>query len=471
MTSPAEPVVFSPLFTPLIAAASHPHASQRQLLIAVGGSVCIIVVLITWCKLHPFLALILGSLTLALGVGTPLQESLTSFGNGFGSMSASVGVLIALGAMLGKLLADSGGADRIVHTILDHTSARQLPWAMALIAFLVGIPLFFEVGLVLLIPVIILVARRGEQSIIRVGIPALAGLSVLHGLVPPHPGPLIVISALHANLGLTLALGVLIAVPTIAISGPLLSGPMANWVHAEAPAGLVAQFERSGKREHQPSFANALATILLPVVLMLGKAVADTVLESGSDFCVALDTLGSPMVALLLATLVSMITLGRGAGMSLKELSSTVNNSLPAIAGILLIVGAGGGFKQTIVDTGVAQVISEMAQRWSISVLLFGWLLAALIRVATGSATVATITASGIVAPLAARLDSVHTALLVLAVGAGSLFFSHVNDAGFWMVKEYFGMTVGQTLQTWSVMETVISVVALISVLVLGAML
>jgi GntP family gluconate:H+ symporter len=471
MTTSTATFVFHPLFSSLIAVVPQVHAGPSQLLTALVVSVAVIVVLISWLKLHPFLALTLGSLVLALGVGTPLQDSFTSFGSGFGSTTTSVGVLIALGAMLGKLLSDSGGTDRIVQTILSHTSPRWLPWAMALIAFLIGIPLFFEGGLVLLIPVIILVARRSGQSLIRVGIPALAGLSVLHGLVPPHPGPLIAISALHANLGLTLALGILIAVPTVIISGPLLSGPMARWVHAEAPAGLVSEFESSSHREHQPSFVNALTSILLPVVLMLGKTVADTSLSAGSQLRIALDVLGSPMVALLLATLISMFTLGRGAGMSRKELSSAVGNSLPGIAGILLIVGAGGGFKQTIVDTGVAQVISQVAQQWSISALLFGWLLAVLIRLATGSATVATITASGILAPLAASLDPVHTALLVLAVGAGSLFFSHVNDAGFWLVKEYFGMSVGQTLRTWSVMETVISVIALIFVLLLGAVL
>ena len=382
------------------------HAGRGQLLIAVGVSVALIVVLITWLKLHPFLALTLGSLVMALGAGTPLQDSFNSFGNGFGSTTTSVGVLIALGAMLGKLLADSGGADRIVQTILKHTSEHWLPWAMALIAFLIGIPMFFEVGLVLLVPVIILVSRKGKNSLIRVGIPALAGLSVLHGLIPPHPGPLIAIAALHANLGLTLGLGVLVAIPTVAIAGPLLAGPMSRWVHAEAPAGLVAELEKPGQRAHQPSFGIALAAILLPVVLMLGKTVADTSLTAGSQARIALDVVGSPMVALLLAVLVSMFTLGHGAAMSRKDLSSAVGNSLPAIAGILLIVGAGGGLKQTIVDTGVAQVISEVAQSWAISALLFGWLLAVLIRLATGSATVATITASGIAAPLAAGLDS-----------------------------------------------------------------
>ena len=461
-----------PTATAVLASAVSPggvHPGAGHLLTWMFLSIAIIVALIAWFKLHPFLALTIGSAILSLGVGTSLEESFTSFGKGFGSTATSVGILIALGAMIGKLLADSGGADRVVDTILSRAHGAWLPWAMGLIAFIIGIPLFFEVGLVLLIPVIVLVSRRGKGNIIAVGIPALAGLSVLHGLVPPHPGPLIAVNALHANLGLTMAMGVLIAVPAVAIAGPLLAGPMSRWVHPEPPAELVSAFESQTKPEHRPGFGITMATILLPVVLMLGRTIAESTLASASRLRVALVTLGNPMVALLLTTLVAMFTLGRGARMGRKALSTAVGASLPAIAGILLIVGAGGGFKQTIVDTGVANVIAQMAQNTAISPLLVGWFLAVLIRLATGSATVATITASGIVAPLAATLTATHATLLVLAVGSGSLFFSHVNDAGFWMVKEYLGMSVGDTLRTWSVMETVISVVGLAAVLLVGA--
>ena len=461
----------APITIAMLASAISPGATRPgagHLLTAMIISIAVIVALIAWCKLHPFLSLTIGSAILSLGVGTSLEDSFTSFGKGFGATATSVGILIALGAMIGKLLADSGGADRIVDTILSRTSAAMLPWAMGLIAFIIGIPLFFEVGLVLLIPVIILVARRGQGNLISVGIPALAGLSVLHGLVPPHPGPLIAVSALHANLGLTLAVGVLIALPAVDISGPLLAGPMSRWVKPEPPADLVSAFESKRKHEFRPGFGITIATILLPVVLMLGRTIAESMLARGT-LRIALVTLGNPMVALLLATLVAMFTLGRGARMDRKALADTIGGALPAIAGILLIVGAGGGFKQTIVDTGVADVIAHMAQNLAISPLLVGWLLAVLIRLATGSATVATITASGIAAPLAATLTATHTTLLVLAVGSGSLFFSHVNDAGFWMVKEYFGMSVGDTLRTWSVMETVISVFGLVAVLLVGA--
>lgn len=370
--------------------------------------------------------------------------------------------------MLGKLLADSGGANIIADTVLARSSKRTLPWAMALIAALLGLPLFFEVGVVLLIPIVLLVARRGNLPLIRVGIPALAGLSVLHGLVPPHPGPLVAVDALKADLGTTLALGLLIAVPTLIIAGPLFSRVAERWVGPLAIPEATAQVE-SEPREKSPSFGAVLATILLPVVLMLSKALTDVVVDNPKAVSQRIfDFIGSPLIALLAAVLVGMLTLGKAAGFDKARISSTVEKALGPIAGIVFIVGAGGGFKQTLIDVGVGDAVSSWSSKWHISALLLGWLIAVLIRLATGSATVATITAAGIVSPLAAGMSTSHAALLVLAIGSGSLFFSHVNDAGFWLVKEYFGMSVGQTLKSWSVMETVISVVAIALILPLS---
>ncbi|MFH8386022.1 gluconate:H+ symporter [Kitasatospora sp. NPDC018058] len=439
-----------------------PHTGgNTQLLIAVLVSIGAIVLAITKLKLHPFLALTIGSGLLAAIAGAPFDKLLSSFSTGFGSTVASVGLLIGLGAMLGKLLADSGGANIIADTVLSRTGNKALPWAMALIAAVLGLPLFFEVGVVLLIPIVLLVARRGNVSLIRVGIPALAGLSVLHGLVPPHPGPLVAIDALKADLGITLALGLLIAIPTLIIAGPLFARVAERWVGPmEIPTAIAS--EETVKRERTPSFGAVMATILLPVVLMLGKALADVVIDDPKAMGQRVfDFIGSPLIALLAATLLGMLTLGRAAGFDKARISDTVGRSLGPIAGIVFIVGAGGGFKQTLIDVGVGDMVSHWSSKWHISALLLGWLIAVLIRLATGSATVATITAAGIVSPLAATMSSTHAALLVLAVGAGSLFLSHVNDAGFWLVKEYFGMSVGQTLKSWSVMETVISVVAI----------
>ncbi|MGS2587018.1 GntT/GntP/DsdX family permease [Streptomyces hebeiensis] len=444
-------------------------AGNAQLGIAVLAGIAVIVLLITTFKLHAFLALTIGSLALGAFAGAPLDKVIASFTTGLGSTVAGVGVLIALGAILGKLLADSGGADQIVDTILAKAGGRAMPWAMVLIASVIGLPLFFEVGIVLLIPVVLLVAKRGNYSLMRIGIPALAGLSVMHGLIPPHPGPLVAIDALGADLGVTLALGVVVAIPTVIVAGPLFSRYAARWV--EAPDKMIPQ-RASEDLSKRPSFGATVTTVLLPVVMMLAKALVDIVVDDPENSVQrAADVIGSPLIALLTSVLVGLFTLGRAAGFTKDRLSSTVEKSLAPIAGVLLIVGAGGGFKQTLVDSGVGQMILDFSKDWSIPALLLGWLIAVAIRLATGSATVATISAAGLVAPLAADMSTTHAALMVLAIGAGSVFFSHVNDAGFWLVKEYFGMNVGQTIKTWSVMETIISVVGIGCVLLLSLVL
>lgn len=446
-------------------------AGNAQLGIAVLAGIAVIVLLITKFKVHAFLALTIGSLALGAFAGAPLDKAITSFTAGLGSTVAGVGVLIALGAILGKLLADSGGADQIVDTILAKASGRAMPWAMVLIASVIGLPLFFEVGIVLLIPVVLMVAKRGNYSLMKIGIPALAGLSVMHGLIPPHPGPLVAIDAIGANLGITLALGVLVAIPTVIIAGPVFGKYAARWVDVPAPEKMIPQ-RATEESDRRPSFGATLATVLLPVVLMLAKALVDIVVDNPeAGVQRVFDVIGSPMIALLAAVIVGMFTLGRAAGFTKGRLSTTVEKSLAPIAGVLLIVGAGGGFKQTLIDVGIGQMILDFSESWAIPTLLLAWLIAVAIRLATGSATVATISAAGLVAPLAADMSSTHMALLVLAIGAGSLFFSHVNDAGFWLVKEYFGLNVGQTIKTWSVMETIISVVSLIFVLLLSLVL
>ncbi|MFF5937556.1 GntP family permease [Streptomyces sp. NPDC012508] len=446
-------------------------AGNAQLGIAVLAGIAVIVLLITKFKLHAFLALTIGSLALGAFAGAPLAATIDAFTSGLGKTVAGVGVLIALGAILGKLLADSGGADQIVDTILAKASGRSMPWAMVLIASVIGLPLFFEVGIVLLIPVVLLVAKRGNYSLMRIGIPALAGLSVMHGLIPPHPGPLVAIDALGANLGVTLALGVLVAIPTVIIAGPVFSRYAARWVDIPAPDNMIPA-RPSEDLEKRPGFGATVATVLLPVVLMLVKALVDIVVGNPDNPVQKVtDVIGSPLIALLAAVLVGLFTLGRAAGFTKERLSSTVEKSLAPIAGVLMIVGAGGGFKQTLIDVGVGQMILDFSRNWSIPALLLAWLIAVAIRLATGSATVATISAAGLVAPLAEGMGTSETALLVLAIGAGSLFFSHVNDAGFWLVKEYFGMTVGQTVKTWSVMETIISVVGIVFVLLLSLVL
>ncbi|MPQ98797.1 gluconate transporter [Modestobacter sp. I12A-02628] len=478
---------------PTVLAAEVDHTGSSALLVTAAlVGIAVVVVLITVLKVHPFLALILGSAALGALAGVAPADIVTSFTAGVGSTVGSVGLLIALGAMIGGLLTASGGADRVVTAIVDRVGPRALPWAMGGVAALIGIPLFFEIGVVLLIPIVLLVARRSGQPVLTVGIPALAGLSVLHGFVPPHPGPLVAIDALGADLGLVLLFGLVLSVPAVVIAGPLFGSFIADRVHVATPRALVGA--AAGTREtgtagaggsdeqdlgdtgepvdehprRQPGFGATVATVLLPVVLMMLGAVGELTLDEGGALRSVADVLGTPVIALLIGLLVAMVTLGTAVGFGREKVSDTVGGALPAIAGILLIVAAGGGFKQLLVDSGISGLIADAAEGASLSPLVLGWLVAVAIRLATGSATVATITAAGIVAPLAEGLDQPTVALLALAVGAGSLFFSHVNDAGFWLVKEYFGMTVGETIRTWSVMETLISVVGLAGVLLLS---
>ncbi|GIF14584.1 GntP family permease [Actinoplanes teichomyceticus] len=486
-------------------------AGTGQLVLAAVLGIAAVILLIAWAKWHPFLALIAGTGVLGMVAGADPAKIVTSFTAGLGSTAGSVGVLIALGSMIGALLADSGGADGIVRRIVAGVGGAALPWAMAGVAALIGLPLFFEVGVVLLVPIVLLVARRTDVGLLRIGIPALAGLSVLHGLVPPHPGPLVAIDSLHADLGLTLMFGLICAIPTVIVAGPVFGNFIAPRVPLAAGGGLVAdRSERAGDAgavpepagsdagavperaggdagavpervggdadmaperaapRRDPGFWPAVLTVLLPIVLMLARGVAEITLAEGDGARDVLEVLGQPVVALLFGVLLAMWSLGHRSGFDRRETSAVVGGALPPIAGILLIVAAGGGFKQVLVDTGVGEVIADAAKDANINALLLGFLVAVGIRVATGSATVATITAAGIVAPLAAGLDRPEVSLLVLAIGAGSLFFSHVNDAGFWLVKEYFGMTVGQTVKTWSVLETIISVVGFACVLLLS---
>jgi gluconate:H+ symporter, GntP family len=486
-----------------IAAEVHKASGNAQLILAAVLGIAVVIVLIAWAKWHPFLALVVGSAVLGLVAAYGPSKTVTSFTTGLGTTVGTVGILIALGSMIGALLADTGGADGIVNRVVNGVSGSALPWAMAGVAALVGLPLFFEIGVVLLVPIIVLVARRTDIGLLRVGIPGLAGLSVLHGLVPPHPGPLVAIASLKADLGLTLLFGLICAVPTVIVAGPLFGNWISQRVHVPVPAlGATAdepEAVRSGsgdvpgassvgsggsgdalgledadadptRREgvtRRVGFWPAVLTVLLPIVLMLASGIANLTLDKDNGVRSALDVLGTPAVALLLGVLLAMWSLGHRAGFDRQKTSAVIGGSLPPIAGILLIVAAGGGFKQVLVDAGVGQVVADAAKDAHISALVLGFLVAVGIRVATGSATVATITAAGIVAPLASTLDKPTVSLLALAIGCGSLFFSHVNDAGFWLVKEYFGMTVGQTIKTWSVMETIISVVGFACVMIL----
>lgn len=446
---------------------SHDNLLLVYALIAILG----LIFLITRLRVHPFVALTIAAGFLGLISGVPLPQIVKSFQTGFGSVVGFVGVVLGLGTMLGKMMAESGGADRIAQSLLGAFGRERVHWAMMFVAFIVGIPLFFEIGFVLLMPLVFLVAKRVDMPLVKIAIPLLAGLSVVHGLVPPHPGPLLTISIFNADIGKTILYGLIVGLPTAIIAGPLFGSFIARFVDTRPSDELAAQLAHEPEAATLPSLGVTLFTVLLPVFLMVLKSFSDVFLPKESDARAWMDFIGDPITALLLALLLAFYTFGHARGFDSKRILKFLDDCLAPTAAIVLIIGAGGGFKQMLVDSGVGNAIGQIAVQADISPLLLAWLAAGAIRVATGSATVATITGAGLVAPVVALVPDVNRELLVLATGAGSLILSHVNDAGFWLVKQYLNMTVVETFKTWTVMETLLSVVAIIFILALNAVL
>ncbi|MEO6801988.1 MAG: gluconate:H+ symporter [Granulicella sp.] len=432
------------------------------MLVSATISVIGLILLIAVAKLNPVLAILVTALSLAVVVGMPLATVIHSFEAGVGGTLGHIAIVVALGTMLGKMMAESGGADQIAHTLIRLFGEKNVPWAMVFIGLLVGLPAFFEVGFVLLIPIAYTVARRTNTSLIMVGLPMVAGLSVVHGLVPPHPAALLAVTIYHADIGRTIFYALLVGLPTAVIAGPLYAKLIAPHVHLSHENPMAAQFIGKDEERSLPSFGLTLFTILLPVFLMLVGSWADAISAPKSALNGGLHLIGNDDMALLIGVLVSFFTLGKMRGFSKEAILRFSNESLAPTAMITLLVGAGGGFGRILQDSGVSNAIILVAMQSHISLLLLAWLLAAMMRLATGSSTVAMTTAAGIVAPIALQSPGVSPELLAIATGAGSLIFSHVNDGGFWLVKEYFDMSIMQTMMTWSVCETIISVVGLL---------
>lgn len=445
---------------------SHNTSLLLFTLIAVAG----LILLIARFQVNSIIAIVLAALFIGLASGMALPAIMKRFQDGVGSVMGSIAMILGLGNMLGKMMAESGGAERIAVTLIQRFGEARVHWTMVVIAFVVGMPVFFQVGLVLLMPLVLIMAQKTRMPLLQIGIPLVAGLSIMHGLVPPHPGPMVAIEVLKADIGKIIFYSLLVGIPTAILAGPMLGKLLARRVPLETSGELAAQFTQKAEARNLPGFAITVFTILLPVFLMLLATVVDLAFPKNSNFRQVIDFIGHPIVALLIAVLFSFYSLGYACGFKRQQILTFTNDCLAPIAGVILIIGAGGGLKEILVGSGVGAAIAEQASHWHLSPLLFGWLVAALIRIATGSATVAITTAVGIVAPVVAGAPGVNLELLVVAMGAGSLILSHVNDGGFWLVKEYFNMSVTQTLKTWTVMETIISIVALVLTLWLNAM-
>jgi GntP family gluconate:H+ symporter len=431
------------------------------LLTAAAVSVVGLILLIAVVKLNPVITLLVTSLVLAVATGMPMTRVIGSFEAGVGGTLGHIAVIVGLGTMLGKMMAESGASDRIAYTLIRAFGEKNVPWAMMTIALIVGLPAFFEVAFVLLVPILYTVARRTNTSLVLAGIPMLAGLSVVHGLVPPHPAATMAVTIFHADVGKTIFLGLLIGVPTAIIAGPLYAKLIAPHVHLSTENPMADELAGHEEGRNLPGFGISTLTILLPVLLMLVGSWIDVFSLPGSRVNSVIKLLGNDDVALLIGAIFSFVTLGTMRGFSRATILDFSNKCLAPTAAITLLIGAGGGFGRVLQDSGVSNAIIAIAMRGHVPLLLMAWMLAAMLRIATGSSTVSMATAASIVAPVAAHTASVHPELLAIGTGAGALIFSNVNDGGFWLVKEYFNMSVGETMKTWSVAETIIAVVGL----------
>jgi GntP family gluconate:H+ symporter len=435
------------------------------LLVALLG-VALVVLLITWVRIPAFIALAAGSFFVGLAARMPLADIPRAFQQGVGDTLGFIAMVVGLGTVIGKLLAESGGAVVVSRVLVSALGEKRLDWAMMFSGFLIGLPVFFQVGLVLLTPVLFTVMRQTGMPLLRLGIPLIAGLSVAHGFVPPHPGPLAAIAQLGADTGRTLFYSLIIGLPVAMVSGPLFGRFISRRVHVESGA-MADQLSGAVAAPRTPSLGITLLTILLPVLLMLLAALAQTTLPDGS-LRQWIGFVGSPLVAMLLASLLALYTFGSACGFDRGRLLRFAEESIPAIAGVLLVVGAGGGFGRVLDAAGVDTAIAQAMGGMQLSPMVLGWIVAALLRVSVGSATVACVTAASIMTPIAASMPGMNKDLLVVAIGAGSLIASHVNDGGFWLVKEYFNMNIPQTVATWTVLETIVSVLGLAGVVLLG---
>lgn len=436
------------------------------LLVVAFVGVILVVLLITWARMPAFLGLAIGSLAVGLGARMPLAEIPRAFQQGVGDTLGFIAMVIGLGTVIGKLLAESGGAVVVSGWLVRTLGTRRLDWALMLSGFIIGLPVFFQVGLVLLAPVLFTLLRQTGTPLVRLGVPLVAGLSAVHGLTPPHPGPLAAIERLGADTGGTLFYSLIVALPVAILGGPVFGRLVSRRIVIQ-PGGMGAQLTGQTTAARAPSLASTLTTILMPVLLMLFAALAQaTLADSALRRWIAFA--GSPLVAMLLATLLALYTFGRACGFDRVRLLRFAEESLPPIAGVLLVVGAGGGFGRVLDAAGVDTAIAQAMGGLQLSPLVLGWVIAALLRLSVGSATVACVTAASIMAPIAAALPGVNRELLVVAIGSGSLIASHVNDGGFWLVKEYFNMNVPQTVATWTALETIIAVAGLAVVLLIA---
>ncbi|MFE8697735.1 GntP family permease [Cytobacillus sp. FJAT-53684] len=443
-------------------------------LIIVAVGILALLLLIMGLKLNTFISLIIVSFGVALALGMPLEEIVKTIEAGLGGTLGHLALIFGLGAMLGKLIADSGGAQRIAMTLVNKFGEKNIQWAVVAASFIIGVALFFEVGLVLLIPIVFAISKELKVSILYLGIPMTAALSVTHGFLPPHPGPTVIAGEYGANIGEVLLYGFIVALPTVIIAGPIFTKIAKRLVpESFTKTGNIVSLgeQKTFKLEDTPGFGISVFTAILPVILM-SIATIITLLQKtlgfeDNSFLAAIRFIGDAGTAMLISLLVAVYTMGLARKIPIKTVMESCTTAITHIGMMLLIIGGGGAFKQVLINGGVGDYVAELFNGTSLSPILLAWIIAAILRISLGSATVAALTTAGLVIPMLGQSDA-NLALVVLATGAGSLIASHVNDAGFWMFKEYFGLSMKETFATWTLLETIISVAGLGFILLLS---
>jgi len=433
-------------------------------LIIVILGICLLLFLILVLKFNSFLSFVIVSLAVGLTEGMSIDNAVVSIENGIGSTMGFLVLVLGFGAMLGKLVSESGAAQKITSKLVNAFGIKHIQLALMLTGFIVGISLFYDVGFFIMIPLVFTVAASTGLPLLYVGLPMLASLSVTHGYLPPHPAPTAIVTLFHADLGKTLIYGIMVAIPAIIISGPILSKALSK-IEAKPLQEFINQKVMTD--EELPGFWVSFFSSLLPVLLITISTVAGFLLPVDNGIRKILGYIGNPVIAMLIAVLFSICTLGLARGRKITDIMNSLAHSVTTITMIMLLIAGAGALKQVLVDSGVSKYIGEMLSQSSLSPLFLGWLIATILRFCVGSATVAGITTAGIVLPLVTG-GSVNPELMVLAIGSGSLMFGHVNDGGFWLFKEYFNLSIKDTLKTWSVMETSIGITGLIGVLILS---
>ena len=433
-------------------------------LVIVILGICLLLFLILVLKFDSFLSFIIVSLVVGVAEGMNLNSAVVSLGNGIGSTMGSLVLILGFGSMLGKMVSESGAAQRITSRLIEAFGIKHIQMAMMLTGFIVGFSLFFDVGFFIMIPLVFTVAATTGLPLLYVGLPILAALSVTHGFLPPHPAPTAIVTLFHADLGKTLIYGIIAAVPAIIISGPILSKVLSR-IEAKPLQEFINQKVMTD--EEMPGFWVSFFSSLLPVILITISTVAGFLLPEDNGVRRILGYIGNPVIAMLIAVMFSIYTLGLARGRKITDIMNSLAHSVTTITMIMLLIAGAGALKQVLVDSGVSKYIGVMLSHSSLSPLFLGWLIATILRFCVGSATVAGITTAGIVLPLVSG-GLVNPELMVLAIGAGSLMFGHVNDGGFWLFKEYFNLSIKDTLKTWSVMETSIGITGLLGVLALS---